>query len=473
VGELMPRDTITPPPLADTGAVAEGAVLSSMCIGGMATVAEVQAAGLKPQHFVLAELGDMYRCLIEHAEQSKRKIDRGTLALRLADLWRRDGLPETNAGSHDTMAKILVANTWEATFTAHNAAFHAGKIKEAYILRTCRMTIESLSREGNDWQQTGTDYLLKAQRSLAEIANNTATFDRPTRLSEIVPGAHERFRANYADSNAGRGRVRTGIPKLDAAVKHYAPKTLNIIAARTGEGKTALAGHITYHTARTGVLPRIYSLEMSQDELIERYIWHHTGIDPSRYDDRILTEDEWRRLDAAHLWLATLPIDIVDPSRMTIAELCRDARKASYQEDIGIVVVDYLQLLRMDQMRRGANRAEVVGEISTELKGLARELNVPVIALAQLNRDSVKEKRPPSKHDIRDSGQIEQDADSVLLLYPIDKKDDADFDDPARPEGYMLYLDKMRSKRSNVKIPVNFWKSTMTFEEMLPCESPF
>jgi replicative DNA helicase len=204
--------------------------------------------------------------------------------------------------------------------------------------------------------------------------------------------------------------VPTGFKDLDELTGGLQRSDLIILAARPGMGKTSFALNMATHASLQGRIPvGVFSLEMSRDQLVQRLICSEAGIDSHRLRTGFIEENEWGKIAQAIGELSEAPIYIDDTPGISVMELRTKARRLQAEHDIGFIVVDYLQLM---QGRFTENRVQEVSEISRSLKALARELNVPVLALSQLSRQV--EQRPgnrPQLSDLRDSGSIEQDAD--------------------------------------------------------------
>jgi replicative DNA helicase len=234
-------------------------------------------------------------------------------------------------------------------------------------------------------------------------------------LSEIVQDLFDEL--DFIHSRRGQPfGIATGFRRLDEMTGGLQRSDLLILAARPGVGKTSLALNIAHHAAKMTQTPvGIFSLEMSRDQLVLRLLCSETGIDSHRIRTGQVEDVEWRRVSAAMATLNDMPIYIDDTPGITVMELRTKARRMRAEHNVGLIIVDYLQLI---QGKTTENRVQEVSEISRSLKAVARELNVPVLALSQLSR--AVESRPgnrPQLSDLRDSGSIEQDADIVMFIY--------------------------------------------------------
>ena len=235
----------------------------------------------------------------------------------------------------------------------------------------------------------------------------------------------------HKNKGALRG-LKTGFRDLDKKTAGFQKGDFIVIGARPAMGKTTLAQNLAYNIAsinKKGVL--FFSMEMAANEIIDRMISDVSGVDNWKMRTGNLSDEEFQRIGDALGEMDEIPIYIDDTSSMTIMELRNKARRAMHDHDIGIVIVDYLQLIQGSDRYKG-NRVQEVTEISRGLKILARELEIPVVALAQLSRNVTGRDNPrPVLSDLRESGSIEQDADLVMFLHRPDyyKQNDDDYED--------------------------------------------
>lgn len=212
--------------------------------------------------------------------------------------------------------------------------------------------------------------------------------------------------------------IRTGLSDLDAKLVGPDATDLIILAGRPSMGKTALATNIAFHVAHTQMPVDFYSLEMGSEQLAGRVLAEQVGVSASKYRSGKASPDELRRLLAKKHDLADVPLNIDHTGGISIAQLTARARRMKRKRNTGLIVIDYIQLMRPSQGRRSGSRVEDVSEITAGLKALAKELKVPIIALSQLNRAvEGRDSKRPQLADLRDSGSIEQDADTVLFCF--------------------------------------------------------
>lgn len=247
--------------------------------------------------------------------------------------------------------------------------------------------------------------------------------------------------------------VATGWPDLDTLIKGWRPGGLYVVAARPGVGKSIIGAQAAVELAKSGVVA-FSSLEMPRTELETRIVAHLAHVNLSRIDGRTMTEEDWARIARHRGELADLRLAIDDRSRVSVADVRAHARAASRRGPLAGVVVDYLQLMSSPPGDR-RSRQEVVASFSRDLKILAKELQVPVIALSQLNRGpEARQDRRPTLADLRESGAIEQDADVVMLLHETDEGEGVDID--------LLLAKNRQGQKDVVRLTREGWYSRMS-----------
>lgn len=238
-------------------------------------------------------------------------------------------------------------------------------------------------------------------------------------IKDVLAESFDRLDSLHKDKDSIRG-IPTGFNGIDNVLAGLQKSDLIILAARPSMGKTSLALNIAQNVAtKQGVPVGIFSLEMSKEQLIDRLLASEAGIDSWKLRTGNLEDKDFEKINKAMGVLAEAPLYIDDSAMANVMEMRTKARRLQSEHDLGLIVIDYLQLM---SGRAGSdNRVQEISEISRGLKGLARELNVPVIALSQLSR-SVEQRNPkiPQLSDLRESGSIEQDADVVMFIYRED-----------------------------------------------------
>lgn len=274
------------------------------------------------------------------------------------------------------------------------------------------------------------DLIGAAEKQLFEVSDKIVRSDY-TPMDELLADAFDRIEELHKNKGALRG-LKTGFRDLDNKTAGFQKGDLIIIGARPAMGKTTFAQNLAYNIAsinKKGVL--FFSMEMAANEIVDRMISDVSGVDNWRMRTGNLTDEEFSKIGDALGEMDEIPIYIDDTSSMNIMELRNKARRAMHDHDIGIVIVDYLQLIQGSD-RYAGNRVQEVTEISRGLKILARELKIPVVALAQLSRSVTGRDDPrPVLSDLRESGSIEQDADLVMFLHRPDyyKQNDDNYED--------------------------------------------
>jgi replicative DNA helicase len=279
---------------------------------------------------------------------------------------------------------------------------------------------------------TARDLIEHAEQSLYAIAENTTyghgfhAFGRA--LTDAVDMA-----ANAYQRDGGLSGISSGLKDLDEKMGGLQASDLIIVAGRPAMGKSALATNISYHVARNykaehqadgsvkvldGGVVGLFSLEMSAEQLATRIIAEQSSIPSERIRRGKITEDEFHRIVEVSRELQSLPLYIDATGGLSIGQVAARARRLKRQRGLGLLVVDYLQLLAGSSRRAAEGRVQEVSEITVGLKALAKELNVPIIALSQLSRQvETRDDKRPQLADLRESGSIEQDADVVLFIY--------------------------------------------------------
>lgn len=263
------------------------------------------------------------------------------------------------------------------------------------------------------------DLVGEAEKRLFEVSDKVVKSDY-TPMAELLADAFDRLEELHKNKGALRG-LKTGFRDLDKKTAGFQQGDLIIIGARPAMGKTTFAQNLAYNIAsinKRGVL--FFSMEMAANEIVDRMISDVSGVDNWKMRTGNTTDEEFQRIGDALAEMDEIPIYIDDTSSMTIMDLRNKARRAAHDHDIGIVIVDYLTLIQGSDRYKG-QRVQEVTEISRGLKILARELKIPVVALAQLSRNVTGREDPrPVLSDLRESGSIEQDADLVMFLHRPD-----------------------------------------------------
>ncbi len=313
--------------------------------------------------------------------------------------------------------------------TSANTKVYVDIVKQKAALRSIIKVTNDISSRGYEGQ-SGVDELLEAaEKGLLDISQNRDTEDFADIHQVVAEAITDIEKANASENNITG--IATGFSDFDYKTAGLHPSDLVLIAGRPAMGKTTFALNIAEHVAiNENITTAIFSLEMSRKQLVNRFLASVGTVDATKIRGGGLTSEDFERLAYAMGVVSNAPIYIDDTPGITPAELRTKARKLKAEHNLGLIVIDYLQLMTADTGRRNDSMQQEVAFISKSLKGVARELDVPVIALSQLSRavESRQDKRPQMS-DLRDSGAIEQDADLVCFLfreeYYFPEKEDA------------------------------------------------
>ncbi|HEY7769193.1 replicative DNA helicase [Longimicrobium sp.] len=408
---FVPRVAAPPPPpsaFADRSppysAEAELAVLGGMLIDADALTKAIE----------VVDDTMFYREGNRRAFRAMQRIfERGDVidALTLAEDLRNHGDLESVGGMQ------FIASIMDAVPTAANIEYHAKIVREKALLRRLIEAATTIIQDTYDNPGEVDELLDKAEHKIFEVAQ---THDRKgfVWIKEILWPTFEKIEALQNNNSSVTG-VPTGFADLDELTAGFQPSDLIIVAARPSMGKTAFTLNIAQHAAISAKKPvAFFSLEMSKESLVQRVLCAEARVDASRLRRGRLLDDEYARLATAAGYLNTAPIYIDDSAGISVLEMRAKARRLkSDRQDLSLIIVDYLQLMTGGKGKT-ENRQQEVSEISRGLKALAKELDVPVVALSQLSR--AVEQRPdkrPMMSDLRESGAIEQDADLIMFLY--------------------------------------------------------
>lgn len=330
--------------------------------------------------------------------------------LTLTDELKRKKELETIGGS----AYLSELTTYVPT--AAHAESYAEIVAQKAVRRRLIKASGDISELGYNEETTTQELLEKAEAELFSVSDQSLKQDIVS-LEYILNDSFERMEELHRNKGQIRG-IRTGYRDLDNMTAGLQRSDLFILAARPAMGKTTLVTNLAYNVATIAKQPVVFfSLEMSKEQLVDRMLADASGVDAWNIRTGNLSDDDFGKLSEAMGELAEAPIFIDDTPGLTVLEMRTKARRIAHDQPLGLIIVDYLQLMQ-GSGRSDGNRVQEVSEISRGLKLIARELNVPVIALSQLSR-SVENRHPqiPQLADLRESGSIEQDADIVSFIY--------------------------------------------------------
>lgn len=359
--------------------------------------------------------------------------------------------------------RAYLAELAEEVPTATHVGQYALIVKEKSTLRRLIKAGNIITSLGFAENEPLEELLEKAEQTLFQVSQ-TIIKDRFVHIKEILTGTYEKI-ADLHDPEAKekyRG-IPTGFSALDNILSGLQPADLVILAARPSMGKTALALNMGQNAARRRKSVGIISLEMSKEQLVERMFCSLLAVDSWKMRTGKMTEEDFARVGGVMDELNSLKIFIDDSVGGSIVELRAKSRRLQMEHGLDLLIVDYLQLMSGgSKYGYGSNRVQEISDISRALKGLARELKVPIIALSQLSR--AVESRPvkiPQLSDLRESGAIEQDADVVMMLY----REDYYEEDTERAGITDLYIRKHRNGPIG-RVELRFRKEQLTFYDL-------
>lgn len=303
--------------------------------------------------------------------------------------------------------------------TAVHASAYADLVAGSAVRRRLIKTGTTIAELGFDAEQEVADLLQKAEADLYTVSNASQKSDLVS-IESILTESFDRMEELHRDKGKLRG-IKTGFRDLDNLTAGLQKADLIVLAARPSMGKSTLAQNIAYNVAaKENKAVLFFSLEMSNEQLVDRMLSEAAGVDSWNIRTGNLTDDDFAKISEAMGEMAEAPIYFDDTPGLSVLEMRTKARRQAHKTPLGLIVVDYLQLMSGSR-NYGENRVLEVSEISRGLKLVARELDVPVLALSQLSR-TVESRSPqiPMLSDLRDSGSIEQDADLVVFIYRED-----------------------------------------------------
>lgn len=301
--------------------------------------------------------------------------------------------------------------------TAGHAEAYAKLVAQTGIRRRLISAAGEIVDIGYDEATPVEELLGKAEKQIFDVSDQNTVGDLVS-LENILTDSLERIETLHKNKGALRG-VSTGYRDLDNMTAGLQRSDLIILAARPAMGKTTLVTNLAYNVATIEKQPVLFfSLEMSKEQLVDRMLADAAGVDSWKIRTGNLNDEDFTKLSQAMNEMAETPIMIDDTPGLSILDMRTKARRVAHDQQLGLIIVDYLQLMQASFRAKDGNRVQEVSEISRGLKLIARELNVPVIALSQLSR-TVENRNPkvPQLADLRESGSIEQDADIVMFIY--------------------------------------------------------
>jgi len=360
---------------------------------------------VNPKDFYDKRHGSIFGAMVRLFERHK-PVDLLTLT---DELKKKDELEMIGGSAYLTELTNYVP-------TAAHAEAYAEMVAISAVRRRLIKASADITELGYDEDTNIQELLERAEAELFSVSDQSLKQDL-TSIDQILTDSFDRMEELHRNKGALRG-IRTGFRDLDNMTAGLQRSDLIILAARPAMGKTTLVTNLAYNVATLAKQPVLFfSLEMSKEQLVDRMLADASGVDAWNIRTGNLTDEDFSKLSDAMGEMAEAPIFIDDTAGLSVLELRTKARRAAHDAPLGLIVIDYLQLLQSNGNHNG-NRVQEVSEISRGLKLIARELNVPVIALSQLSR-TVETRTPPIPQlsDLRESGSIEQDADIVSFIY--------------------------------------------------------
>jgi replicative DNA helicase len=380
---------------------AERSILGAILLDNHALNTAIE--NLKPEDFFLEQHRRVFNQMIALGE-NQQAIDLVTLTESL----HRVGELESSGGAP------YLASLADGMPRVSNVEHYARIVREKALLRNlihATHNIQQRALEGEDGADTILDNAESSIFALAEDRVKAGLIP----VKDIVRDNFERLEKIFREGKSITG-VSTGYTELDKLLSGLQPSELLILAARPSQGKTALALNFAENISiRAGSPVAFFSLEMSKESLLQRLVASVAQIDAHKFRSGHLSREDWRRMTEALGTISSAPLWIDDAGSTSVLEIGAKARRLKREKGLSLVVVDYLQLIT--GRGRFSNRQEEVSSISRGLKGLAKELQLPVLVLSQLTRAPEREERGPQLSDLRESGAIEQDADVVMFIY--------------------------------------------------------
>ncbi|MFZ0435025.1 MAG: replicative DNA helicase [Chthoniobacterales bacterium] len=385
---------------------AEQGVLSSILLSPRETMITTTEKGITPEHFHHPAHGTIYGVL-EELSKTNSPIDLITVTQAISD---RNLLDQIGGPS-------ILAHLQTFLPTATNADYYIDIIREKHLLRRMISVCTSSAARCYDEQGDVKALIDDVEKQVFTVAEDRVRGDLPE-IKDHVNAALDAIEQLYKNRGQVTG-VPTGYKELDNMTNGLHPSEMIVIAARPSMGKTALAMNIAEHVAVDKQIPvGVFSLEMSSQQLATRLLCSRARVNLHHIRNGIMPKNAQQNLFKAVNEYSASKMIIDDTAGLSINELRAKSRRMMDKSGLGLIVIDYLQLLKSPSKRGQENRQIEIAEISNGIKALAKELNIPIIVLAQLNRKSEdRGDGKPRISDLRESGSIEQDADVVGLLY--------------------------------------------------------
>jgi len=409
---------------------------------------------LRPDSFYYENHSIIYKVIVELFEKGL-PVD----LVSVTDELRRRQLLDKVGGT------VYLTSLLEVVPTSANVEYYSQIVVEKDLLRRLINVGTEIVSFGYR-EDESPEYLVdKAEQLIFEIAE-THRLTGPIPLRELLAKSFKEIERLHQTGKPYTG-IPTGFTDLDRKTGGFQPSDLILVAARPGMGKTSFCLNIAQHVAMNEKLPvAIFSLEMSSFQLALRMLGSEAGIDIHRLRTGQIKENEWPKLAKAFGRLAEAPIYVDDTPNLTVMEMRARARRLKAERGLSLLIVDYLQLIRLPDKNKSEHQE--ISEISRGLKSLARELDIPVIAISQLSRAvEIRAERRPQLSDLRGSGGLEQDADVVIFLYRENyyKSSQSLEEESETPDEVEIIIAKQRNGPTGT-IKLLFFKGSTAFEPM-------
>jgi replicative DNA helicase len=445
----MPAETSIERPLPHY-LVAEKTLLGVVLLNNAALVGALEK-GLTADDFFLPEHRNIFEAMMR-LDEERKPID----AVTITEHLHRTGKLEASGGP------AYISQLADGVPHAMNVEQYTQIIREKAVLRGLIHAAAAIQERAFEGRDNVDEILDQAESWVFKLAEQRirAGF---VGIKQLVSDNFSRIERIFTEGRRVTG-LPTGYMQLDNQTSGLQGSELIILAARPSMGKTALALNIAENVALRQQQPvAVFSLEMSKESLLQRLIGSQARIDSHRFRTGQLGKEDWQKIVSGLAVLGEAPLWIDDSAASTVLEMSAKARRLKKDKGLSLVVVDYLQLITAHG--RFGNRTEEVSYISRALKGMAKELQVPVVVLSQLTRAPAREEREPQLADLRESGAIEQDADVVLFIHrPHFYKPDAPEEDRAKTD---LIIAKQRNGPTG-KLNFVFLSRYTRFEEAAP-----
>lgn len=395
----------------------------------------------------------LYRAMVDLSKENKA-IDATTVIARLTKINLFD-----QAGGFDYITKIA-----NVGYSTANVETYIDLILNASLRRKAIATLNILAQKGYDNDVSAADYIDSIEREIFDLSKNRKV-EQFKHISDVSKNVLENTEANAKRTEDVIG-LDTGFSSLNKITQGFQNGALLILAARPAMGKSAMAMNLAVNIANKNngghARVAIFSLEMSAEQLVERMVAADSSIKLGQIKNGHIAKPDWIRFNTSCAKLAGMDMYFDDSSSTTVSSIRAKCRKLKADDGLDFVVIDYLQLIEGDSSTKNASQMEKVSKITRSLKLMARELEIPVLALSQLSRAvEQREDKKPMMSDLRDSGSIEQDADIVMFLYREDyynksseRKGEAD-----------LIVSKNRSGSTSEGLPFIFTGEYQRFKE--------